>query len=111
MRALLALHLSNAGYRVETAEDALVAGRRLLGATPDLLIVDIDLPYMSGIDFVATLLADSTLPYVPVVFITAHEQFAPQAQALGADFILKPFFKDRLLESVAKNLRWVEAPL
>ncbi len=104
MRALLKLHLSNAGYCVALAEDALVAGRRILNWTPDLLIVDIDMPYMNGIDFVATLLADATIPYIPVIFVTAHEDYAPKAQALGADVIVKPFFKDRLLESVARNI-------
>ncbi len=104
MRALLKLHLSNAGYCVAEAEDALVAGRRILNWTPDLLIVDIDMPYMNGIDFVATLLADATMPYIPVIFITAHEELAHKAQALGADLIIKPFFKDRLLASVAKNI-------
>ena len=60
---------------------------------------------MNGIDFVATLLADSTIPPIPVIFITAHAEFGEKAQALGADFIVKPFFKERLLESVATNIR------
>jgi DNA-binding response OmpR family regulator len=105
MRSLIELHLSNAGYSVVGAEDALVAGRRVLRQPPDLMVVDVDLPFMSGLEFVATLQADSTVPCFPVVFITAHEGFAPRAEALGADFIKKPFLKERLLESVARNLR------
>jgi DNA-binding response OmpR family regulator len=105
MRALLRLHLTNAGYAVTVAEDALVAGRKLLEAAPDLIILDVNLPYMSGLELAAILIADATIPHVPIIFISAHEGFAAQAEALGADFIVKPFLKPRLLESVARNIR------
>src|SRR5690349_618801 len=103
MRALLKLHLSNAGYLVEAVEDALSAGRRILSMPPDLLIVDVEMPYLNGIDFVATLLADSTVPSFPVIFLTSHEEFEGRAHALGADFLVKPMLRDVLLESVARN--------
>src|SRR6185503_8964508 len=43
MRELLRLHLSNAGYVVTLAEDAIAAGHRMLKLPPDLVILDIDL--------------------------------------------------------------------
>ena len=104
MRSLLQLHLANAGYVVSVAEDAISAGHRILKYAPDLLILDVELPYINGIEFAATLQADSTLPYIPIIFITAHEDFAERAALLGQDFILKPFRKERLLESVARNI-------
>jgi CheY-like chemotaxis protein len=105
MRVLLQLHLANAGYAVTLAEDALVAGRKLLEAAPDLIILDVNLPYMSGLELAAILIADATIPHVPIIFISAHEGYAAQAEALGADFIVKPFLKPRLLESVARYIR------
>ncbi len=57
-RELVRLHLTNAGYEVKTAEDAIVAGRQALEKPPHLIITDIDLPYMSGLQFVAALRDD-----------------------------------------------------
>src|SRR5689334_21436628 len=66
---LMELHLRAAGYTVAIAEDAIVAGKMILNARPDLLLVDVSLPYMTGYDFVATLIADQTIPHIPTIFI------------------------------------------
>lgn len=104
MRDLLRLHLGNAGYNVMLAEDAAVAGRMLLASPPDLILADIHLPYMSGLDFASVLMADTTLPNIPVVLISAHEHYRPHAEALGFAFLLKPILKAQLLETVEKVL-------
>lgn len=105
MRELLRLHLSEAGYEVRVAEDAVVAGRKLLARAPDLLVIDVAMPYLSGLEFVATLFADTTIPMVPTLFITSSADFAAHAEGLGADFLAKPVRKDELLAAVARNLR------
>src|SRR6266851_4794438 len=105
MRELLQLHLTNAGYSVALADDAIAAGRMFLGSTPDLLLIDVDMPYMTGLEFVATVFADITVPIIPVVFITAYEQFAQHAEEMGADCLIKPVQVGRLLETVARNLK------
>lgn len=102
-RDLVRLHLAEAGYGVSQAEDA-IAAARLLGAAPDLLIIDVQMPYLNGLDFVATLLADSIIPRVPVVFISSNERFASTAQVLGTGFLLKPFLKNELLDAVSRTL-------
>lgn len=104
MRELMGLHLFGAGYSVALAEDAIQAGYMILGSMPDLLIVNAELPFLSGIDFVATLLADRTLPSVPVVFISAQEIHSDQAELLGADYLRKPIFKDLLLAAVERKI-------
>ena len=105
MRELLKLHLSNAGYIVTLAADAIAAGHRMLRLPPDLMILDIDLPFLNGLDFAAALLSDAALAQIPIIFISAHESFAPEAERLGADFLMKPFRKERLLDSVERRLR------
>jgi DNA-binding NtrC family response regulator len=104
MRELVGLHLRNAGYRTEMAEDATVAGRLILRRTPDVLIVDVEMPYWNGLDFVATMRADSTIPFMPVIVMTAHAGCAQRARRLGLDCLLKPFFKDALLDLVEQSL-------
>src|SRR5919205_3723990 len=69
VRELLKLHLVGEGYDVRLADDAIVAGRSPMEAPPDLMLVDVAMPYIDGIDFVATLKADAAAPQVPIVFI------------------------------------------
>src|SRR3954467_11911247 len=101
---LMDLHLRAAGYEVALAEDAIVAGRMILEARPDLLLVDVSLPYMSGHDFVATLVADQTIPHIPVIFITGDQSFGPRAAMLGASVITKPCEAGTLVALVERML-------
>ena len=105
MRELLNVHLKSAGYEVQLAEDAIVAGYLIVERPPDLILVDVDMPYMNGIEFVAALRADSTLPRIPVVFLTALEDAAELAsRKFGVEALTKPIAVDRLLEAVARHL-------
>jgi CheY-like chemotaxis protein len=106
IRELLRLHLSNAGYEALVAEDVVVAGGVILNCVPDLMIVEVDMPFMNGIEFVATLKADSRTRDIPVVFIGSNAEFDDLARGLGAvAFLTKPVYADRLLEIVDKRLR------
>ncbi|MGQ0653169.1 MAG: response regulator [Betaproteobacteria bacterium] len=102
MRALVEVHLRNEGYTVELAEDAVVAGRILLKRRPDLLLVDVEMPYWNGLDFAATLRADTSIPFFPIIVMTAHESCAQRARRLGLECLLKPFVKDDLLGLVGR---------
>src|SRR5687768_7683276 len=102
---LLRLHLVNEGYEVEQAFDAIDAGYAILRSPPDLLIVDLNMPYMSGHELVAALLADATLPSFPFVFLSGDDQRMDHASLLGASAcLLKPVGKVQLLAAVAKAL-------
>jgi DNA-binding response OmpR family regulator len=106
IRELLTLHLANAGYEAQAAEDAIVAGRLILESVPDLMIVEVDMPFMNGIEFVATLKAERKTRDIPVVFLGSNADFDDLARGLGAvAFLTKPVYADRLLEIVAKRLR------
>ena len=106
IRELLKLHLANAGYDVRLAEDAIVGERALRESPPDLVVVDVAMPYRGGLEFVAALSADEQLSRLPVIFITGHEGLASGARALGgAACLKKPFPVDALLDLVGRNLR------
>jgi DNA-binding response OmpR family regulator len=105
VRELLKLQLVGEGYEVELADDAIVAGRALMRTPPDLMLVDVAMPYLDGVDFVAALKADTTVPEVPVVFITGHGEVLSRAQALGVECLMKPFTTEELLEVVRRELQ------
>lgn len=105
VRELLKLHLENAGYDALVAEDAVVAGRLVLEDPPALIITDVEMPYMNGIEFVDVLRADQTLPHIPVVFLTSRDDAAQEARHLGAAaYLRKPVNIERLLDIVGLHV-------
>ena len=62
-RELLRIMLSNEGYAVQVAEDAVEGGKAMLATQPDLVICDIDMPYMDGLELLAALREDPNRPY------------------------------------------------
>jgi DNA-binding response OmpR family regulator len=105
MRRSLAFHLEQAGYQVHTAasaEDALA----LVGRTPpDLVLLDIGLPEMDGLDALRELKAGHNLP---VIFLTARRRELDEILGLelGADdYITKPFDVDVVLAHIKAVLR------
>lgn len=101
---LLRIHLGNAGYEVRLAEDAIAAGHLILRDPPDLVLLDIDMPYMNGFELLEAMRADPALPKVPVIMITAHTEAHERAKQLGVGFLSKPIFLEQLLREVARCL-------
>jgi CheY-like chemotaxis protein len=105
LRDLLRLHLSAAGYEVQTAADGIAAGYQVLKAPPDLIITDVNMPHMDGFEFVAALKADKSLPPIPVIFLTSLEEGDQRGRELGAvGYVTKPIRADRLLALVAQHV-------
>jgi CheY-like chemotaxis protein len=104
-RALLELHLSNAGYAVRVAEDAIAGGRAVLQHKPDLMIVDVDMPHMDGFALVDSIAADPEIEFIPIIFLTALEDAEDQARSRGAGYLRKPITVDDLLAAVSDRLK------
>ena len=99
---LLKRQLENAGYGVLLAEDGIVGGHLALNASPDLILVDADMPYLNGYELVEALKADPVTRHIPVVFLTADKQVEERARRLNAEaYLRKPLNTDRLLDVVA----------
>lgn len=111
IRDLLRLHLENAGYTVVLAEDAIAAGHLVVRDPPDLLLLDVDMPYMTGFEFLEALRADPSLPKFPVVFLTAHPEAQDVAKVQGAGYLPKPIFLHQLLAEVARHLPDAPTPI
>lgn len=101
VRSLVRLHLANAGYTVTEAEDAVEGGHLALKEMPDLIVCDVDMPYMDGYEFVAALKSDALTQQIPVVFLSVRDDVAEHAGRLGAAaYLRKPVTADRLLQIV-----------
>ncbi len=110
LRRSLAFNLERAGYTVSTAaaaEDALAVARL---EPPDLVLLDIGLPGMDGLDALRNLRAQAD---VPVIFLTARRRQLDEVLGLelGADdYITKPFDIDVLLARIKVVLRRSVSP-
>jgi CheY-like chemotaxis protein len=102
IRYLLDLHLRKAGYEVFAAEDAVAAGRVILERTPDVILCDVDMPFMDGYEFVSALRADPATRHIPVIFLTVNKGVGERAKQLGAGHLVKPVMADELLRAVAR---------
>lgn len=84
------------------AEDAVVGGHSLFRQRPDLILLDVEMPFMTGLEFVKALKADPAVSDIPVVFVSSRDDCEDRAKELGAGaFLRKPLFADRLLATVA----------
>jgi len=89
------------GYQVRTAVDGAAAVRELTGRAPDVVLLDIDMPGLSGVDALPTLKALAPGTAVIMVSGTTDVEVARRALAAGAfDYATKPVDLNRLLESV-----------
>ena len=105
MRELLRAHLAKAGYEVRVAEDAVVAGRAILEDRPDLILADVQMPYMDGLEFVGAVKSDPSVAAIPVILVTARTDAEQIARKVGAvAYFVKPVVADRLLAAIAMHV-------
>jgi DNA-binding response OmpR family regulator len=113
IRDLIVLHLAREGFRCRTAgtgADALAEAR---SALPDLVVLDLLLPGLGGLDVCRRLRADSASASVPIIMLTAKSDEVDRIVGLelGADdYIVKPFSPKELVARVRAVLRRARAP-
>jgi two-component system phosphate regulon response regulator PhoB len=103
IRHLVTFKLQRAGFEVVEAADGFAALRAAHEQTPDLAILDVRMPRISGIEVCRELRAGSATAAVPIIMLTARArpQDLEQAYVAGAtDYIVKPFSPRELLERV-----------
>jgi PAS domain S-box-containing protein len=107
MREYLARLLGTAGYQVTTVTDGQAALRAVRSGAPELVISDVMMPGLGGLDVVAALRADALTAAVPVVLLSARAGQEASIEGLRAgadDYLVKPFSADELLARVRSNL-------
>lgn len=106
MRLALQDCLSHEGYRVLTAVDGEDGLEKTLKENPDLLLLDVMMPGMSGFDVCASLRQAGCM--VPVLMLTAKGQVNDRVEGLDAgadDYLIKPFSTEELLARIRALLR------
>ena len=101
--------LSKAGYTVEKAANAELALQKFnSGAKIDLLITDLNMPGMNGIELITEVRKLPAYKFVPILFLTTESQQSRKAEAKAAGasgWIVKPATADELLNTIKLVVR------
>ena len=103
MRDTVAALVATGGHEAETVHSGAAALEFIRAGRVDLVVLDVSMPGMSGLDVLRTLRADGRLPGLPVIMFSANDGARGEALRLGAaDFVFKEDAGD-LLGLVAKH--------
>src|SRR5712672_4493325 len=105
---ILQMRLESQGYEVVTAGDGVEALDKTRELLPDLVLLDIMMPKMDGIETVKLLKADASLPFIPVILVTAKADSKDVIEGLesgGDDYLTKPVDHAALSARVRAMLR------
>ncbi len=104
LRVVLTQLLQEAGYEAIGAEHALAAVFAAVRARPDLILVDLRMPVMNGLELIKELKTHSDTKNIPLVAMTGHD--SPEARAAAVEagcegFLAKPFEPNNVLDRIA----------
>lgn len=108
IRHLVSSTLSDNGYEVVVAEDGEEAYKLLDGRTIDLVLTDLHMPKMNGIELTAKIRSTEQYKFVPILLLTSESkaEMKSKAKEAGATgWIVKPFVEEKLLGAIRKVMR------
>jgi DNA-binding response OmpR family regulator len=103
IRDLVAFKLEQSGFDVTAVEDGLSALAAARKQTPDLALLDVMMPGMSGVDVCRQLRSDPATAALPVILLTARAQEGDVEVGFGSgadDYVIKPFSPRELVNRV-----------
>jgi len=113
LTAALELKLSKEGFKVETASDGEGGIKKIRLKVPDLLVLDVNMPGMSGMDVCKVLRSESRTATIPIIMLTARDEEIDRVLGLefGADdYLTKPFNTRELILRIKSIMKRVYAP-
>ena len=108
IRETVKMILASAGYQVLTAEDGVKGLQICQQQKADLILSDLNMPNMDGMELTRQARALPACRFVPIILLTTESQTAKklEARAAGATgWIVKPFTPEQLIAVIAKVLR------
>jgi two-component system chemotaxis response regulator CheY len=108
MRQLVSFALKDGGYEVISAVNGKDAIDKLNGSKIDMVITDLNMPEMDGIEFIKQLRGKIGYKYTPIVMLTTESQEAKKQagkDAGASGWIVKPFTPEQLLDIVKKFVK------
>jgi len=107
MIRLLQHHIERGGYRMIKAVNGREALERIYSARPQLVLMDVMMPEINGLEVLAELRRDPGMKDLPVIIMTANAQrfTREEAEAAGVSaFLTKPFSPTQLMAQVRRHL-------
>jgi len=107
VRQMVSFTLKGAGYEVIECQDGRDALNKINGAGVQMVITDLNMPNMNGLELIKALRGKPEYKFMPIVFLTTESQAEIKAEAKTAGatgWIVKPFKPDQLLAVVKKVL-------
>jgi diguanylate cyclase (GGDEF)-like protein len=108
MRRMIELNLRPGGFEVVTAPDGETALDLIRRVDPDLVLLDIMMPHMDGLEVCARMREDVATRYVPVIFLSAKARLEDRVAGLtvgGDDYLTKPFDPVELVARVTSAIK------
>ena len=94
------------GYSSILALEAITGLRLVKEYQPDLILTDLTLPEVSGLEFISNIHTDPALTHIPVIVMSVGPDRQDAALAAGADaFLSKPFLNEEFLASIQQALK------
>lgn len=107
-RKLLGHYLKSRGYNVVFAENGIDALEKLGTEKVNLIMTDLNMPYMDGMELIKALKADAGLSDIPILMVTTENDSAEKEKAMnyGADgYLVKPVTGDAIAENIKSILK------
>ena len=110
---LIEYNISNLGHSVITATDGVIALKAASERVPDLVVLDVMMPRLTGIEVAKRMRAQTETANIPIIMLTAKAEEAHELEGLGAgadDYITKPFSMQILLARIDALVRRTQGP-
>ena len=104
----LLVQLLEEDYEIITANDGGASLKLAARERPDLILMDLSLPVVDGLEATRRIKADQSLKSIPIIAVTAHAMQGDREEALAAgcdDYMSKPIDEDILFEKLAHYLK------
>jgi len=107
-RKMLSLILKSKGYDIVTAENGIEALQKLGLEEINLILIDMNMPYMDGIEFTRQVRANNQFCEIPIIMITTEADEEEKRKAYDAgvdDYLVKPTNAQEITESMKKIMK------